>query len=350
MGKSKRVFALAAVVAVAAAILLAGAAVLSSRSGADDGLTIRANINQDCSSAPWFVGQEKGYFEAFGVTIADKGPLDLDKQPLSLASDKIDVIDASPTALINLLAGGADVKAVAMSCACGECSTSEDVSSDEAAVYWMVLSSSHYHSVADLVSHGTPKIGVAVPGFCMELDEAGWFEENGVSMSQFEFVTIANVQLEDSLRMGIIDAAILPQAFYDIAGDDLRLLTVSGDASSELGEATLLIFRTDFIERNPDAVRAFIQAYKGAQRWCADHPDEAMQITMKRVGMHSAAHEYSYSGEIKDDYLEPWIEATEAAGLVDAGRFGPRDLYTTEFQDVWSDKAGPEPLDPYPAE
>ncbi len=101
--------------------------------------------------------------------------------------------------------------------------------------------------------------------------------------------------------------------------------------------------------RTPDAVRAFIQAYKGAERWANDHPDEAEELTAEAVGMHHVtSHVYSDSGEITDAILQPWIDAMVMDGTISEGQVKPSDLYITEFSDLWANEIAPQPLDPFP--
>lgn len=341
----KKVVILVAVAAVA--IALTAAAVFIPTNASADGYTMRANINEDCASAPWFVGDEKGYFNAHDVRVVNKGALTYEKQPYALITGKVDVLDASPTTLINLLRGGAEVSGVALSGTCPEEAGNEGT----AKMYWIVSNNSKYHNVQDLVAGGqTPKIGVAIPGFCMELEASGWYEENGITMGDLEFVVIPNSQLENNLRRGNIDAAVLPQSFYDLVEGGVRHISMSSDTSASLGETSLIVFTDDFIKKNPDAVRAFIQAYKGAERWINDHPDEAAEITARAADMKNVAqHVYSDSGRITDDILQPWIDAMVKDEAIGEGEFVPSDLYTTEFSDLWVNSTGPQPLDPFPS-
>ncbi|WP_147654231.1 ABC transporter substrate-binding protein [Methanomassiliicoccus luminyensis] len=342
----KKAVALIAAVAVAAALL---AALAFPPSASADGHTIRANINKDCSSAPWFVGVQKGYFEAYDVNVVDRGSLLYSLQPAALAGGQTDVIDASPATVIHMLLSGAKVKGVALSGASPE----EIGNKVEGDMHWLVLNSSKYHNVQDLVAGGNvPRIGVSMPGFCMEIDADGWYEDNGIEMGSFEFVVIPDPHLEDSLRQGLIDVAVLPQSFYTVVEPrgGVRPISTSLDPSGSLGETSLILFTEDFIEKNPDAVRAFVQAYKGAERWANDHPHEAEGITAHAVGLHHVtSHRYSDSGKITDEVLQPWIDAMVMDGTIAAGEVEPSDLYTTEFGDLWENSTGPQPLDPFPA-
>lgn len=345
----KRTMKFGAVLVAVIAVVLVAAAVILPSNASEDGYTIRANINKDCSGTPWFVGDEKGYFDAYDVNVVDRGALAFNLQAAALVSGQVDVIDVSPTMLVNLVRTGAQAHAVALSQACPE----EQGGTTGGVMHWLVLEKSGYQDVHDLLENvKKPKIGVAVPGFCMELDAAGWYEDNGIKMGAFEFVIIPNPQLEDLLRQGAIDAAVLPQSFYDVVFErgGLRSIATSSDTSSTLGETSLIIFTDEFIKKNPDAVRAFIQAYKGAERWANDYPEEAAEITSHAIDLHHVtSHNYSDSGRITDDVLQPWIDAMVMDGTIKEGSVAPSDLYTDEFSDLWVNSTGPQPLDPFPS-
>lgn len=355
----RKITILIAVAAVAIALVAAALFIFPGASA--DGYTIRASINEDCASAPWFVGDQIGYFKAHDVHIVDKGGMKYGDQPYAMLTGNLDVLDISPATLIQLLGSGAKVSGVALSGA-----SPEETGAASPVMHWVVSVKSGYGSVQDLVAGGkTPKIGVSVPGFCMQLDASGWYAENGLRMGDLEFITIPDPQLEENVLSGKIDAAVLPQSFFDIAGDGIKKISESEskDATTSLGEMSLIVFTDDFIQKNPDSVKAFIQAYKGAERWINDHHGEAAEITKQATGMtHVAPHTYSDSGRITDDILKPWIEALgdddemedEDSSLENFKKLYGRDiqasdLYTEEFSDLWTNSTEPQPLDPFPS-
>ncbi|MGA2918792.1 ABC transporter substrate-binding protein [Methanoregula sp.] len=313
--------------------------------------TIRANVNKDCSGTPWYVGVQKGYFVHGGINFVDSGALDWSLQPAALIAGQTDVVDEHPNTLIDLLLAGAHVHGVALS---GQEPPSGEIS--EYHMHWLVLNSSPYQTIKDLVASGhKPKIAVGALGICADLENNNWFRENNLTNSSFEYVIMPDPQQEAALRSGQIDVAVLHPPFYTAAEKHggVRIITTSYDAFGPQAGTSLLAFTDDFIKNHPDSVRAFINAYKNSERWSDNHLTESGILTANTIGLANATpHYYSQSGAITDDDIQPWIDAMVKDGDIVPGQFKPSDLYTTEFSDTWVNETavnGPDPVDPFPS-
>jgi ABC-type nitrate/sulfonate/bicarbonate transport system substrate-binding protein len=312
--------------------------------------TIRANLDKDCTATPWLIGEQKGYFKHNGINFVDSGSLDWSLMPAALVSGKTDVYDAEINALINLRQGGAKVVGVARSNA--EPDPADTVHSHH--MLWLVLNNSVYtpETIKSLVASGhKPKVAVGALGICADLETQAWFRQYNLTKNDFEFVVMPDPQQEGALRQGQIDIAVLHPPFYTAAQQHggVRVLTTSYDAFGSNGGYSLLIFTEDYIKKNPDAVRAFIKAFKDSERWSNDHPVESGNLLKENIGLSGAAsHYYSYTGAISDAELQPWIDEMVADGDLKAGEVKPSDLYTTQFSDLWVNETAPSPLDPYP--
>ena len=314
-------------------------------------ITIKANVNKDCAGTPWYVGIQKGFFVANGVDFKDQGHLDWSLQPTALISGQTNVADGHPNTIINLLESGAKVKAVVQG-------GSEPFEGNimKYHMHWLVLNSSSYHTIQDLVANGhKPKIAIGALGICSDLENNAWFLKHNLTKNDFEYTIIPDPQQEQALRQGLIDVAVLHPPFYTAAEahGGVRVIETSYDTLlNKLGSAgglSLLYFTDDFIKNHPNDVRAFTKAYKDAERWSNDHPKESGELTAKNVGLPMAnSHYYSYSGAINDSEIQQWIDVMVANGDIPAGKYKPSDLYTTEFSDLWVNETAPSPLSPYP--
>ena len=316
-------------------------------SGTPSLFTIRANVNKDCSGTPWFVGVQKGFFLAGGINFIDSGALDWSLQPSALISGQTDVYDGHPNTLINLIKAGAHIHGVVEGGA--------EPNKGQVANYhmhWLVLNSSSYHTIKDLMANGhKPKIAVGALGICADEENNNWFRENHFTKDDFEYVIIPDPQQEAALRSGQIDVAVLHPPFFTAAEQHggVRVITTSYDAFGASAGQSMLAFTDDFIKNHPDAVRAFIKAYKNSERWSNEHPTESGILTAKTIGLANAtSHWYSNSGAISDSDIQPWIDGMVADGYLKQGEFKPSDIYTTEFSDTWVNDAAPLPVDPYP--
>jgi ABC-type nitrate/sulfonate/bicarbonate transport system substrate-binding protein len=322
----------------------------SSADNASGQYTIRANVDKDCTATPWLVGEQKGFFKANGINFVDSGSLDWSLMPASLVAGKTDVYDAEINALINLRQGGAKVVGVVRSNA--EPDPTDTVHSNH--MHWLVLNNSLYtpDTIKSLVLSGhKPKVAVGALGICADLETEAWFRQYNLTKDDFEFVVMPDPDQEAALRQGQIDIAVLHPPFYTAAQQHggVRVLTTSYDAFGSKGGYSLLVFTEDYIQKNPDAVRAFIKAFKDSERWSNDHPVESGNLLKNDIGLSGAAsHYYSYTGAINDSDIQPWIDEMVADGDLKAGEVNASDLYTTEFSDMWVNETTPAPLDPYP--
>jgi len=342
--KNERKVLLISVLAILVVAILIAVDILPN-SSSEDGNTIRANVIKDCSGTPWFVGQQKGYFAHAGIDFKDMGSLDWSLQATALISGQSDVFDCHPNTLINMISYGIKVHAVALS------TINRDASESEGITHWLVLNESVFNGVQDLVAGGyRPTVGSSSPGMCMDLEANGWFSQRNLSMDSFNFVVIPDPQLENALRQGQIDVAVLPSSFYSVV-EQRGGVKIIGQSENEFGsnaETSLLVFRDDFIASNPDLVRSFIVAFKNAERWSNDHQGESGALTSNTLGLSNVTtHWYSYTGAIDASILQPWIDAMVKSGILEADKIKPSDLYTTQFSDTWINETEPQSLDPY---
>jgi ABC-type nitrate/sulfonate/bicarbonate transport system substrate-binding protein len=342
--KVRNIAVLAIIMVAVSALVLA--AILPGNANASSKYTIRANVNKDCTGTPYYVGQQIGYFEGNNINFVDQGALDYSLQPAALISGQDDLYDGHPNTIINLLQSGAKVKAVVMS---GY--EPADGNLSEQHMHWLTLANGPYQTLDDLFANGhKPKIAVLATGICADLETNAYFREHNITSDRYELITLSDPQQEAALRAGTIDVAVLHPPFYTAAEQHggVTILTTSTEAFGKVAGTSLLVFTEAFIKNHPDAVRAYIKAYKDAERWSNDHRAEAGELTAKTIGLTSStAHYYSYSGAITDADIQPWIDAMVTEGTIAAGQYKPSDLYTTEFSDLWVNETAPQPLNPF---
>lgn len=348
MASKKILYVATVAVVLVVVVAFVFVAAFPAKTNATSGFTIKANVNKDCTGTPWYVGVSKGYFVNGNINFVDGGPLDYGLQPAALISGQADIYDGHPNTIINLLESGAKVKGVVMSGA-----EPEDGNVSFQHMHWLVLENSTYRTVDDLFANGhKPKIAILAEGICSDLETIYWLSQHGYSRDKYELVTLSDPLQENALRQGSIDVAVLHPPFYTAAEQHggVRVLTTSESAFGPAAGISLLVFTEDAIKNKPDAVRAFIKAFKDSERWSNDHPVEAGQLTADTIGLSSSkAHWFSYSGAINDSLIQPWIDAMVAQGIISAGQYVPSDLYTTEFNDTWVNETSPQPLVPFPS-
>jgi ABC-type nitrate/sulfonate/bicarbonate transport system substrate-binding protein len=247
---------------------------------------------------------------------------------------QIDVEDADPQGLINMLKAGVKVKAVAQS---GDEPTDGDINKEH--MHWDVLEDSPIKTPADIANQpGKVKISVISLGICADTQNNALLRKYNIPKDKIEYVVIPDAQAEQALRQKLVDIAVLHPPFYFAAEKHggVRTLASSKEAFGAAGGTTLLLFREDFIKEHPETVRRFAKAYKDTEKWVNENREESGKLTAADIGLTEAAvHYYSSTGRINTTQLQYWIDALITDGQIKKGEYKPEDLYTDEFKDTW---------------
>ncbi|MDR3223346.1 MAG: ABC transporter substrate-binding protein [Methanobrevibacter sp.] len=306
--------------------------------------TVEAAVTKDCAGTPWFVSQEKGFFESYGLNFVDKGQIPQPQQGAALISGEINVYVGHPNAIINLLQSGAKIKGVAVS-------ESEPINQtvEKEHMHWLVKEDSPLKTAEDFIKFKEEngrkvKIAVLSTGICADLETNAYLRDHNISKDYYEFIVLPDAQQEVALQEGHIDIATLHPPFFNKAEHDggVRILWTSTEAFGSAAGTTLIVFTEDYIEKYPDTIRDFINAFKDSERWSNSNRNEAGEITATDIGLPytSNVHWYSPSGAISNvtkGYLQKWIDAMVIDGQLKKDEFKVEDLYVDTFKDTWKE-------------
>lgn len=325
---------------IAAFVLLAVAAYgvyTFGQNGADKNkYTFRASVTNDCTGTPWFVGSQQGFFEKQGVDYIDVGQTVATQRPYALALGQIDVLDADPLTLVNLLKSGVKVKAVAQS---GISPGNGDTKQQH--LSWIVANDSDLTSFESIkYINRTLKVGVGALGCSSDLQTNALLRKYGIPANKIEYSVIPEENQQQALRENLLDIAVLQPAYSGCTKKRLnaRSIASSSDALGEAGGMTLLICKENFIQSHPETVERFITGYKESERWCNENPREAGNITAERLGLcdgGAVSHYYSNKGNVNESQLQVWLDEMTTQGLIKPGEFKASDLYTDQFKNTW---------------
>jgi ABC-type nitrate/sulfonate/bicarbonate transport system substrate-binding protein len=298
--------------------------------------TFKASVTNDCTGTPWFVGSQQGFFEKQGINYTDVGQTVATQRPYALALGQIDVLDADPLTLINLLKSGAEVKVVAQSGI-----SPENGDTKQQYLSWIVANESDLTSFESIkYINRTVKVGVGALGCSSDLQTNALLRKYGIPANKIEYSVIPEENQQQALRENIIDIAVLQPAYSGCTQKRLnaRYIASSSDALGEAGGMTLLICKENFIHSHPETVEKFITEYKESERWCNENPQEAGNITAERLGLcegGAVSHYYSDKGNVNESQLQVWLDEMTIQGLIKPGEFKVSDLYTDQFKNVW---------------
>lgn len=298
--------------------------------------TFRASVTNDCTGTPWFIGSQQEFFKKQGIDYIDVGQTVATQRPYALALGQIDVLDADPLTLVNLLKSGAKIKAVAQS-------GISPVNGDTKQQYlsWIVANDSDLTSLESIkYINRTIKVGVGALGCSSDLQTNALLRKYGIPANKIEYLVIPEENQQQALRENIIDIAVLQPAYSGCTKKRLnaRSIASSSDALGEAGGMTLLLCKESFIQSHPETVEKFITGYKESERWCNENPREAGNITAERLGLcdgGAVSHYYSDKGNVNESQLQVWLDEMTTQGLIKPGEFKISDLYTDQFKNVW---------------
>ncbi|WP_369045877.1 ABC transporter substrate-binding protein [Sinomonas sp. P10A9] len=257
------------------------------------------------------------------------GPQDIQ----SAATGQTDFGGAFTGAVVKLVEAGAPVKAVV-----------NYYGEDEKTFNgFYVKDDSPIRTARDLIGK---EVAVNTLGAHSEAVIDTWLEKNGLSpeeIKQVQLVVLPPNDTEEAVRRGQVDVGVLGGVLQDnaIAGGGLRsLLSDYGLFGSFAGGQ--YVFRSDFVAKNPDTVRAFTTGVAKAIEWERTTPREEViqrftQIIDKRNRGESTKNlKYFKSvgvpnaGIITDADFTRWDTWLKETGIVN-GHITPSKYYTNDF-------------------
>ncbi|WP_026405062.1 ABC transporter substrate-binding protein [Actinomadura rifamycini] len=158
-------------------------------------------------------------------------------------------------------------------------------------------------------------------------------------------IALPPVATEQALRQGQIDVAALAGIFQEKAKDNGGVRPLFRDVDF-LGPFTAgsYVFRDDFIERNPDTVRAFTAGVARTIEWSRERPREEVVAHLTRIlearGRNETGDALRYwlswgvagkGGVMSDREFTTWSDWLAEVGQIPEATVAPGDLYTNEF-------------------
>jgi ABC-type nitrate/sulfonate/bicarbonate transport system substrate-binding protein len=203
------------------------------------------------------------------------------------------------------------------------------------------------------------KIGINTLGAQSEFVIREWLTREGLSkdeISQVELTVVPPVNAEQVLREGQVDVSALSFVQKDVAEarGGLRSLFSEKDLFGEFTYGSL-VFRDDFIEKNPEAVKDFVQGVARAIRWAQVTPVEEVRERFTKIITERGRGESTDlipvwkstgiagpGGVIAEDEISTWVDWLVREGELKKGQLELDDLYTNEFNPYSNGTYDPE--------
>lgn len=190
-----------------------------------------------------------------------------------------------------------------------------------------VVDGLHYGCIKLLVPKDSPIQGVQdLRGKKISVDEIGgtphqvaavWLEVNGISARE-EDGEVTFLPFEDgnlaveALRKGEVDVASLWDPFASVqekTGEYRVLLDISVDEPFAGKYCCFLYASEKLLKEKPEQVAALLRAYRAAQNWIAEHPEETVDIIIE--GKYSQIEDRELAIELIKSYRYPTTKDRE---------------------------------------
>ena len=299
----------------------------------DDGLIpVRTWSQKACSSTPWVVADQKGFFKEEGLKVVYTGDTQPAQQVPSVINGNNDVGSGHPNQLAVAIAAGANIKGVVKA----GIDPLPEQDPKLRHMNWYVNPQEHpdIKTFTDLNKvAGKVKFSIITNNQCSDFLANNIADKNGVRRDKIEWVTMPDIQAVQALKKGLVTVSGVHPPFYK-SMEDAGMVKIADSLDAGFGQGGGIgyyYFTTDFIAKNPDTVERFSRAIIKAQKWANENPDEARQLTQDWIQVPvNATHYYAADTTISGDLVTPWIQDLENAGVIPKGKVTAADLGISE--------------------
>jgi ABC-type nitrate/sulfonate/bicarbonate transport system substrate-binding protein len=308
MNNARRRFA--AAMAVAATLTVSacgGGAGADENSGGTSGegtTTLRIAANSNSTALPLWVAMEKGLFEDEGLQVEYTNIENIATLPPALGSS-FDIVLSTPTLAISSTAQGIPMVEVAGS----------SIDSDANPASFLMAGPDSGITKVDQLDGKT--IGVLNETGTLHIATLYWLQKEGVDIDSLNIVQVDGPAQADQLRSGRVDAVETVTPFSGqikaVGGVDL------GTPYRSMADEITPIYwaaRTDWAQKNDDAIARFVAALEAGQDFIASNDEEARSILQARTGYPDEVVAKltlpTFSTEVRQQDVELWLEAMRA--------------------------------------
>jgi NitT/TauT family transport system substrate-binding protein len=265
--------------------------------------------------APTFLGIEKGIYEEHDVTLDMQVAQAPAAAIASLVSGEVQIAFMTVVTLVTAVSQGTQIR----------CLTPVDGTvsgaDDQRSTATMVAANSPVQEMADLEGKSVGVVALGSQNHLFTLEKA---DEAGIDPKSVEVVQLPFPQMQQALESGQVDAVVSTQPFTaQIQGAGGRVINWPEAELNEGGNGTCWATSAQFIEENPEAVQAFIDAHTEAIEYAADNVEEArgviptfMELTAEQAA--NAVLGVDYNPELNTDSIEKFMKLMKKHGFISA--------------------------------
>jgi len=139
-----------------------------------------------------------------------------------------------------------------------------------------------------------------------------------LKQNDVEDVTIVPVSIPSqipALEEGEVDAVFLFPTYYPYVAGETNVLLTPGDVFEGGVPISIVVFREEVIDSNPEGVRRFVKAYLRGIKWATENPDEVPGVLAQDINAPIEIARgiklpmFNPSGRIENEMLDAIIQA-----------------------------------------
>ena len=265
--KTRTLILLLAILVMAVATGCAAVAPAPAASDAAATTTVRIGTQPWIGYGPWWIAQEKGMFEKYGIQAELIDFVTDTEVNAAFASGNMDVANVASHTAIKLFANGVDLRVVLL----------EDVSTTADAI----LAPSAIATVADLAG----KTVAYEEGSTSDLLLNYALRQNNMSLDDINPAPMPAADAGAALIAGQVDSAVTYEPYISEAvnqNPDIKLLYTAAERPGLISD--VLAASAPFASENPDVMRNLLKVWSEAVDFLRANPEEGRAIIAEAVG------------------------------------------------------------------
>jgi NitT/TauT family transport system substrate-binding protein len=227
-----------------------------------------SHFGQVMVSVPWIIALEQDLFRKNGVDVTDVITSQGGGTTLrNMLAGGVPFADAAIGATVTGFAAGLPIRIVGTS-------TTNAADND-----WVVLADSPVKSLRDVVGG---KFGTTTPGGLTRVYGEMLLRHHGIDPAQVTQVPLGVGAAVAALNSSAVDTAYMYEPLQSKYGSKYRAIAKVSDVLPHV-VSNVLVASQDFIEKEPDKLRAIMRTHKQAVDFVYAHPREAAQQSLPRM-------------------------------------------------------------------
>lgn len=245
-------------------LLLAGAASLGFPHLAMGAPPVLLGYSAVTDFAPIFVAATEGFFRQRKLDIELRFVPVNSTIPAALQSDALQIGGPTPSGFLQAVEGGLDLVAIA-----GGGVTAKDIVN----AGLVSRPGANINTAADCVGR---KIGVPGLNAFLHVTFRAWLKQQGVDHRRVQFVEAPFILQADLLRGGAVDAVVSAEPFLTriVDSGNGKVASYYTTFLPDNRPTVLYVARRDWVQRNPETVRAFREAVQDGARFVRQPANE----------------------------------------------------------------------------